>query len=59
MTASIENVALTAFYCCALRAKDAVSAVPVCGDSYAARFVDDRVRAQMAPLIRFAAPAAA
>ena len=58
MTASIENVALTAFYCCALRAKDAVSAVPVCGDSYAARFVDDRVRAQMAPLIRFAAPAA-
>ncbi len=58
MSASIHNVALTAFYCCALRAKDAVSAAPVCGDNYAARFMDDAVRARMAPLVRFAGPAA-
>jgi O-methyltransferase involved in polyketide biosynthesis len=47
MSASIHNVALTA-----------VSAAPVCGDNYAARFIDDTVRARMAPLIRFAGPAA-
>jgi methyltransferase (TIGR00027 family) len=58
MNAAIHNVALTAFYCCVLRANDALSSRPVCGDSYAARFVDDRIRAQMTPLVRFAAPAA-
>lgn len=58
MNAPIHNVALTAVYCCVLRAKDAQSTRPVCGDSYAARFVDDRIRGQMAPLVRFAAPAA-
>jgi methyltransferase (TIGR00027 family) len=58
MSASIHNVALTAFYCCALRAKDAVSPEPVCGDNYAARFIDETIRVRMAPLMRFAGPAA-
>ena len=56
--ASANKVALTAFYCCALRAADAVSEAPVCGDTYAARFVDDLVRTRMAPLVRFKGPAA-
>ena len=53
-----NKVALTAFYCCALRATDAISGAPVCGDTFAARFVDDLVRSRMAPLMRFKAPAA-
>lgn len=55
---SANKIALTAFYCCALRAADAVSAAPVCGDKFAARFVDDLVRSRMAPLLRFKGPAA-
>ena len=55
---SANKVALTAFYCCALRASDAVSETPVCGDKFAARFVDDLVRSRMAPLLRFKGPAA-
>ena len=55
-SATQNKVALTAFYCCAIRAADAVSAAPVCGDTYAARFVDDVVRARMAPLLRFKGP---
>ena len=55
---SANKIALTAFYCCALRAKDAVSDAPVCGDKFAARFVDDLVLARMAPLLRFKGPAA-
>lgn len=53
-----NKIALTAFYCCALRAADAVSTAPVCGDKLAARFVDDLVRSRMAPLLRFKGPAA-
>jgi methyltransferase (TIGR00027 family) len=53
-----SKIALTAFYCCALRAADAVSETPVCGDRFAARFVDDLVRSRMAPLMRFRGPAA-
>jgi methyltransferase (TIGR00027 family) len=53
-----NNVPLTAFYCCALRAVDAMSDAPICGDKFAARFVDDLVRARMAPLLRFKGPAA-
>jgi methyltransferase (TIGR00027 family) len=53
-----NKIALTAFYCCALRAADAISEAPVCGDTFAARFVDDLVRSRMAPLMRFKAPAA-
>lgn len=53
-----NKIALTAFYCCALRAADAISDAPVCGDNFAARFVDDLVRSRMAPLVRFKGPAA-
>lgn len=51
-------VARTAFYCCVLRADDAASPRPVCGDSLAARFVDDDVRRELEPLLRHRAPAA-
>ena len=53
-----NKIALTAFYCCALRATDAASDTPVCGDKFAARFVDDLVLSRIAPLLRFKAPAA-
>ena len=43
MTVS-HPVARTAFYCCILRADDAASPLPVCGDALAARFVDEDVR---------------
>jgi methyltransferase (TIGR00027 family) len=56
--ASANRIALTAFYCCALRAADALSDAPVCDDKYATRFVDDAVRSRMAPLVRFRGPAA-
>ena len=59
MTAPANNIALTAFYCCTIRATDAVSAAPVCGDTYAARFVDELVRTRMAPLVRLRGPSAA
>jgi len=55
---SANKIAFTAFYCCALRAADAVSDKPVCGDKFAARFADDLVRSRMAPLLRFKGPAA-
>jgi methyltransferase (TIGR00027 family) len=49
-------VARTAFYCCAIRADDAASARPVCGDSYAARFVDETVRRELEPALRLFGP---
>ena len=60
MTASDSGskIALTAFYCCALRAADAVSEASVCGDRFAVLFVDGLVRSRMAPLMRFRGPAA-
>jgi methyltransferase (TIGR00027 family) len=51
-------VARTAFYCCALRADDAAAERPVCGDTFAARFLDDETRRAMEPLLRLSAPAA-
>jgi methyltransferase (TIGR00027 family) len=51
-------VARTAFYCCLLRTDDAQRSEPVCGDTFAARFVDAAVRADLAPLLRFGPPAA-
>ncbi|MEQ1756758.1 MAG: SAM-dependent methyltransferase [Vicinamibacterales bacterium] len=45
-------VARTAFYCCALRADDAERVRPVCGDTFAARFLDDDIRAQLRPMLR-------
>jgi methyltransferase (TIGR00027 family) len=58
MTVS-HPVARTAFYCCTLRADDAAAAKPVCGDTFAARFVDDDVRRELAPLLSLRAPSAA
>jgi methyltransferase (TIGR00027 family) len=51
-------VARTAFYCCILRADDAASPRPVCGDALAARFVDDEVRRGLEVPLRHRAPAA-
>lgn len=52
-------VARTAFYCCALRAGDAARAAPVCGDMFAARFVDEATRRELAPLMAHWGPGAA
>jgi methyltransferase (TIGR00027 family) len=57
-TTAIQPLALTAFYCCALRAKDAASARPVCGDNLAARFMDDETLARLKPALDFRGPAA-
>jgi methyltransferase (TIGR00027 family) len=54
----IQPLPLTAFYCCALRAADAASASPVCGDNLAARFLDDETLAQLQPALSFSKPAA-
>jgi methyltransferase (TIGR00027 family) len=56
--AAVQPLALTAFYCCALRAKDAASARPVCGDDLAARFIDDETLARLQPALRFRGPTA-
>src|SRR5512138_1055931 len=53
-----QPVARTAFYCCVIRADDAQSANPVCGDTFAQRFVDEDVRRDLAPLLRLCTPAA-
>jgi len=55
---AIQPLALTAFYCCALRAKDAASAHPVCGDTLAAKFIDDETLARLQPALAFRGPAA-
>lgn len=52
-------VARTAFYCCAVRADDAARAAPVCGDVFAARFIDPAIRLELAPLLSHWAAAAA
>lgn len=51
-----QPVARTAFYCCVIRADDAASAKPVCGDSYAARFFDEDIRRDVEPAVRLKAP---
>jgi methyltransferase (TIGR00027 family) len=53
-----QPVARTAFYCCVIRADDAQRPNPVCGDTLAARFVDDEVKRNLAPLTRLRYPAA-
>ena len=55
---SIEPLALTAFYCCALRAADAASARAVCGDDRAAAFLDDETLARLEPALGIRGPAA-
>jgi methyltransferase (TIGR00027 family) len=56
--AVIQPLALTAFYCCALRAKDAASPRPVCGDHLAAMFIDADTLARLQPALDFRGPAA-
>jgi methyltransferase (TIGR00027 family) len=56
--AAIGSLALTAFYCCALRAADAERATPVCGDSLAARFLDPATLERLQPALLFRGPAA-
>src|SRR4051795_12204066 len=53
-----QPVAQTAFYCCILRADDAASPRPLCGDRLAGRFVDDTIRRAPAPFLRSPRPAA-
>lgn len=48
---AIGGVELTAFYCCAQRERDAREADPLCGDTYASRFVVEPVRERLAPLL--------
>jgi methyltransferase (TIGR00027 family) len=55
---TIQPLPLTAFYCCALRAKDAASAKPVCGDTLASRFIDDDVLGQLQAALQLRPPAA-
>jgi len=57
-TAAIGSLALTAFYCCALRAADAERPVPVCGDTFAARFIDPETLDRLRPALKFRGPAA-
>lgn len=57
MTVS-HPVARTAFYCAVLRADDAACPRPVCGDTYAARFLDQDTRDALARLLGFAGPTA-
>ena len=57
-TSPIGSLALTAFYCCALRAADAKRAVPACGDTFAARFIDGDMLERLRPALRFRGPAA-
>ncbi len=52
-----QPIARTAFYCCVIRADDAASTHPLCGDTFAGRFVDDAVRRDLAPLLSLGAPA--
>jgi methyltransferase (TIGR00027 family) len=51
-------IARTAFYCTLLRAADAASGRPVCGDALAGRFVDDAIRRELEPVLRLRPPAA-
>jgi len=48
---AVGGVELTAFYCCAQRARDAREVEPLCGDAYAARFLDEGLRERLAPLL--------
>lgn len=53
-----QPIARTAFYCCIVRADDAASAEPVCGDNLAARFVDNQVRHDLSAATRIGYAAA-
>lgn len=53
-----QPIARTAYYCCIVRADDAARATPLCGDTLAARFVDDDVRRDLASATRIGTAAA-
>lgn len=55
---ALSPVARTAFYCCALRAADARRVAPVCGDTFAARFLDDEILEKMRPMLQIQGPSA-
>lgn len=57
MTVS-HPVARTAFYCAVLRADDAATPHPVCGDGLAERFLDPDTRRVLAPAVALRKPAA-
>lgn len=52
----MDSVARTAYYCCGVRAADAAKPNPVCGDTYAQRFMGDEGRAVFANFAGFKAP---
>ena len=52
-----QPVSRTAFYCCVIRADDAARPDPLCGDTFAARFVNDEVRRDLAAATRLRNPA--
>jgi methyltransferase (TIGR00027 family) len=53
----MKPVSRTAYYCCGIRALDARSRHPVCGDTFAERFIDDdAARAIVEKFRRFRAP---
>lgn len=52
----MDPIAQTAYYCCGVRAADARSARPVCGDELAHRFMDAQGAAVFRRFARFKAP---
>ena len=52
----MKPVSRTAYYCCAVRALDAASPTPICGDQYAARFMTPDAWALFEPFRALAAP---
>jgi methyltransferase (TIGR00027 family) len=55
----MDPIAKTAYYCCGVRAADARSANPICGDHLAERFMDAEGRAVFEPFARLGPPNAA
>jgi methyltransferase (TIGR00027 family) len=52
----MKPISSTAFYCCGVRMLDAESPRPVCGDTYARRFMEGRGLEVLEPFRRFTAP---
>lgn len=52
----MKPVSRTAYYCCAVRALDAASPTPVCGDQFAERFMTPEAWALFEPFRPLAAP---
>ena len=52
----MKPVSKTAYYCCGVRALDAAAAEPVCGDTFAGRFMTPEAWAVFEPFRRLEAP---